>query len=104
MYETIEEEPSAYNLSSPSSPARLGVIASSPSTSMLNDEVVIVVPESPSHRASDSWDDTHKLTMQKFYALKHQAEQALEESKRAWSDTPISTFAVQSKHAIITPT
>ena len=35
--------------------------------------------------------------MRQYYALKHQADETLEESKRKWLDTPFSMFAVQSK-------
>jgi len=43
------------------------------------------------------WDDESGITaLRKYYALRDEAQDAVTESKRVWSDTPFSIFAVQS--------
>jgi serine/arginine repetitive matrix protein 2 len=96
VYETIEEEQSV-NLGPP---AMLDTILASPMpppnvSDIINDSVRIVDSDSP--RSSGEWDPNHGISMRKYFALKNEACETVEESKRVWQDTPFSVFAVQCK-------
>jgi hypothetical protein len=44
------------------------------------------------------WDDERGIVaLRKFYALRDEAENTVLESKKIWTDTPFSVFAVQCK-------
>lgn len=61
----------------------------------INDSVYIVDADTAS--ISD-WDDEHGIvTLRKYHALKDEAQDTVSESKKAWTDTPFSIFAVQCK-------
>jgi hypothetical protein len=61
--------------------------------------IFIVDPDSGSVDLSTDgvdWDDERGiLALRKYYALRHEAEDAVTESKRLWSDTPFSVYALQ---------
>jgi serine/arginine repetitive matrix protein 2 len=45
------------------------------------------------------WDDERGIVaLRKFYALRDEAENTVSESKKLWSDTPFSIFALQCKY------
>ncbi|KAF8872637.1 hypothetical protein BD779DRAFT_1572174 [Infundibulicybe gibba] len=88
VYETIEEE-----MSNPSSPARSFLAKASPT---MTQPVYIVEPETDMTHNS-IWDDERGVVaLRKYYALRDEAQDTVTESKRQWSDTPFSVFAVQS--------
>jgi hypothetical protein len=86
VYETIEEE----ERSSPPTPAAASAVAIKKTDGC--DDVYVVEP-----CAVDSiWDDEQGiLILQKYYALRDEAETTVMESRRIWEDTPFSLFAVQ---------
>ncbi|EIN05384.1 hypothetical protein PUNSTDRAFT_127845 [Punctularia strigosozonata HHB-11173 SS5] len=91
VYETIPEE-----ANTPSAP-RLATVPSSeapsPAISRLEDSVIIV---DSSFRDSAEFDEQDYTVLRRYYALRNEAHETLEESKRVWSDTPFSVFAVQT--------
>jgi serine/arginine repetitive matrix protein 2 len=92
VYETIHEESNT-----PMAPRLATVPASeapSPSAPTLDDSVIIV---DGSQRNSMEWDERDVSVLRRYYALRHEAHETLEESKRTWMDTPFSLFAVQCK-------
>ncbi|RPD56493.1 hypothetical protein L226DRAFT_550932 [Lentinus tigrinus ALCF2SS1-7] len=94
VYETIEEEASVYS-SSPSShhPTPQSVAKSS----MMNDTSIFVVESDRDSVCSVEWDDEHGITtLRRYYALRDEAQVTVDESKRAWADTPFSVFALQT--------
>lgn len=95
VYETIEEEaPSA--LTSPSrSPntEKLGSSTQSPPVFIVGSDT-----DSIHSNIEDSmtWDDEKGIVaLRRYYALHDEVQNAVTESKRMWSDTPFSLFAVQ---------
>ncbi|KAJ7342323.1 hypothetical protein DFH08DRAFT_1011785 [Mycena albidolilacea] len=62
--------------------------------------IFIVDPDSGSvHLSADGvdWDDERGIVaLRKYYALRHEAEDTVTESKRLWSDTPFSVYALQA--------
>ncbi|KAJ7088519.1 hypothetical protein B0H15DRAFT_841620 [Mycena belliarum] len=92
VYETIHEEmaspaPSSTASKKSNSPtARQGVFVVDPDAGS--------VDWSPGGRG---WDDERGIiALRKYYALRHEAEDTVSESKRTWSDTPFSVYALQA--------
>jgi serine/arginine repetitive matrix protein 2 len=96
VYETIEEEQSDY-----SSPlTRPDTIPASPRSPMsppnvLNINNYVWIVDSDSLCSSGEWDPNLGISMRKYFALKDEACETVEESQRMWQDTPFSVFAVQ---------
>ncbi|KAL0062368.1 hypothetical protein AAF712_010779 [Marasmius tenuissimus] len=93
VYETIEEE-----FSSPSSSPGDSISMSKGSPTAIQ-PVYIVDPDAASVHSVDSsfWDDESRLSaMRRYNELRHEAEYTVTESKRVWSDTPFSLYALQS--------
>ncbi|TFK33165.1 hypothetical protein BDQ12DRAFT_448473 [Crucibulum laeve] len=93
VYETIQEE-----ISVASSPARsLASKKSSPTTCQ---PIFIVDADTASIHSTNSmsvWDDERGIVaLRKYYALRDEVTTTVTESKRQWSDTAFSLFAVQS--------
>jgi serine/arginine repetitive matrix protein 2 len=95
IIETIEEEHSAVL----GVPPQLDAIAASPARtanlSNANQSVVIVDSDADSRRSSLEWDPNHGLSLRRYYALKDEANDVVQDSKRVWNDTPFSLFALQ---------
>jgi serine/arginine repetitive matrix protein 2 len=94
VYETIEEEMS----NASGSPAKsLLSKKSSPTTRQpvfVVDSDTVSVHSQPEE---STWDDERGITtLRKYYALRDEAENVVDESKRTWLDTPFSLFALQS--------
>ncbi|GJE99043.1 hypothetical protein PsYK624_152830 [Phanerochaete sordida] len=90
VYETIEEE--VFSSSpSPAKPA-MSVIISDHETSM-SKEVSLSRADSV-YIVGDEEDGI--IALRKYWALRDEVEETVEESKKAWSDTPFSNFAMQS--------
>lgn len=88
-------------MSSPSPP-----VSSKKSSPTASQPIFIVEPEAeymhspPSNNAM--WDDELGIVaLRKYYALREEAQDTVQESKRVWSDTPFSLFAVQCKLCIL---
>ncbi|KAJ6505350.1 hypothetical protein C8R45DRAFT_861122 [Mycena sanguinolenta] len=88
VYETIQEERA--------SPATVRSKMSSSPTA--HQGVFIVDPGSVDLSAdSPGWDDERGIVaLRRYYALRHEAEDTVTESKRTWSDTPFSLYALQA--------
>jgi serine/arginine repetitive matrix protein 2 len=103
VYETIEEEHSVI-LSAPfrqletivASPMPSGA-GSADASQVINDSVVVVDSDADSPRGSVDWNPEHGISLRKYYTLKNEADVTVEESKRDWTDTAFSMFAVQCK-------
>ncbi len=95
VYETIEEEaPSALT-----SPAR-SLATEKLSDSTQSRPVFIVDSDTDSIHSniedSMTWDDERGIVaLRRYYALHDEVRSTVTESKRMWSDTPFSLFAVQ---------
>ncbi|KAJ6511227.1 hypothetical protein DFH09DRAFT_999601 [Mycena vulgaris] len=91
VYETIQEE-----MTSPA-PSTVSRKSSSPTACQ---GVFIVEPDAGSldlSAGSAGWDDERGImALRKYYALRHEAEDTVLESKRTWSDTPFSVYALQA--------
>ncbi|KAJ7620088.1 hypothetical protein FB45DRAFT_839417 [Roridomyces roridus] len=91
VYETIQEEhpspaPSSVTSKKSSPTACQGVFIVDHDSSSID-----MTPGAP------SWDDERGiLVLRKYHALRHEAEETVEESKRTWSDTPFSVYALQA--------
>jgi serine/arginine repetitive matrix protein 2 len=103
VYETIEEEDNSVVLGLA---PRLDDIAASPvldvptpipDISNSNQSVIVVDSDADSPRSSIDWDPNHGISLRRYYALKDEAHDTVEESKRVWIDTPFSVFALQCK-------
>ena len=97
VYETIEEE-----VASAISPARTVTSPKFASPTTTVQPVVVVDSDMASLDLTVSdgsfWDSEGGIVaLNKYYALRHEAEDTVVESKRVWVDTPFSIFAVQSK-------
>ena len=94
VYETIEEEMS----NASSSPAKS--LLSKKSTPTTRQPVFVVDSDTVSIHSKpeeSTWDDERGITtLRKYYALRDEAENVVDESKRTWLDTPFSLFALQS--------
>ncbi|KAJ7459292.1 hypothetical protein FB451DRAFT_1046300 [Mycena latifolia] len=92
VYETIQEE-----MASPAPSSTASKKSSSPTA---RQGVFIVEPDAGSlDLSTDSagWDDERGIiALRKYYALRHEAEDTVTESKRIWSDTPFSVYALQA--------
>ncbi|KAJ7058075.1 hypothetical protein C8F01DRAFT_1149410 [Mycena amicta] len=92
VYETIHEE---YSSPAPSHGSKK---SSSPTAC----QGVFVVPADSGSMdftpgASMGWDDERGIdALRKYYALRHEAQDAVTESQRTWLDTPFSLFAIQT--------
>ncbi|KAJ7831679.1 hypothetical protein B0H14DRAFT_2592484 [Mycena olivaceomarginata] len=88
VYETIQEERGT--------PSTIGSRKSSSPTACQG--IYIVDPDSGSVDLSADgvdWDDERGIVaLRKYYALRHEAEDTVTESKRLWSDTPFSVYAL----------
>ena len=98
VYETIQEEASVYSSSpSPQHPTPQSV-AKQMASSVMNDTSIFVVESDRDSVCSVEWDDEHGITtLRRYYALRDEAQVTVDESKRAWVDTPFSVFALQSE-------
>ncbi|KAJ7115597.1 hypothetical protein C8R43DRAFT_1038570 [Mycena crocata] len=94
VYETIQEE-----MTSPAPSSTASRKSSSPTACQ---GVFVVDPDSGSMDLSaggPGWDDERGiLALRRYYALRHEAEDTVTESKRTWSDTPFSVYALQAFH------
>ncbi|KAJ6619274.1 hypothetical protein B0H10DRAFT_2216971 [Mycena sp. CBHHK59/15] len=92
VYETIQEEMASPSPSSPGSRK-----TSSPTACQ---GVFIVEPDVGSvdlTNYASGWDDERGIiALRKYYALRHEAEDTVTESRRMWSDTPFSVYALQT--------
>ena len=90
MYETIEEETNV-------SPART---MSSKSATPTSQPVIVITSDSADLTAPDGslWDSERDIiAIDRYYALRNEADHTVVESKRIWTDTPFSLFAMQSE-------
>ncbi|KAL6299475.1 hypothetical protein BKA93DRAFT_870647 [Sparassis latifolia] len=93
VYETILEEASVAGSPSPAKSLALSSIMSM-SPGPVGDSIIVVDGDNDS---ISKWDDERGIvTLRKYYALRDEAHDTVTESKRTWSDTPFSVFAVQS--------
>jgi hypothetical protein len=94
VYETIEEEMS----NASGSPAKS--LLSKKSSPTTRQPVFVVDSDTVSIHSQpeeSTWDDERGITtLRKYYALRDEAENVVDESKRTWLDTPFSLFALQS--------
>ncbi|KAJ7667434.1 hypothetical protein B0H17DRAFT_254379 [Mycena rosella] len=92
VYETIQEE-----MASPAPSSTASKKSSSPTA---RQDIFIVDADSGSVDLSadgTGWDDERGIiALRKYYALRHEAEDTVIESKRMWSDTPFSVYALQA--------
>ncbi|PPQ91217.1 hypothetical protein CVT25_001175 [Psilocybe cyanescens] len=100
VYETIEEEMLNSNHTSPAH----SVPSKKSSTSPTTRQAVFIVDSdtaSLSSKPEESvWDDERGIVaLRKYYALRDEAQNTVTESRRLWSDTPFSIFAIQSFQA-----
>ena len=96
VYETIEEEASVLASSpSPQRPTPQSIAKQmANSTSIMSDSVYVV--ESDRDSIYSEYDDERGITtLRRYYALRNEAQVTVDESKRVWSDTPFSLFALQ---------
>jgi hypothetical protein len=97
VYETIQEERGT--------PSTIGSRKSSSPTACQG--IFIVDPDSGSVDLSADgvdWDDERGIVaLRKYYALRHEAEDTVTESKRLWSDTPFSVYALQGMSFLFIP-
>jgi serine/arginine repetitive matrix protein 2 len=90
VYETIEEEAS--------SPAKqLSPIASPTADTKIHSVVHAADSDAESMRGSGDWSHLNGASLREYYALKNEAQDMLEESKRVWTDTAFSLFALQGR-------
>ncbi|KAF5312056.1 hypothetical protein D9619_003769 [Psilocybe cf. subviscida] len=96
VYETIEEEMMSSHHGSPAN----SILKDSPTT---RQAVYIVDSDTASinSRPDESvWDDERGIVaLRRYYALRDEAKDTVTESKRTWSDTPFSLYAIQSFRA-----
>lgn len=101
VYETIQEEMSV----SSSSPSPARPASSRKNTPTVRQAVFIVEPEEPSYgspSANSIWDDERGIVaLRKYYALRDEANHAVDESHRKWADTAFSIFALQCKSSFM---
>ncbi|KAI0309656.1 hypothetical protein OF83DRAFT_1179371 [Amylostereum chailletii] len=89
VYETIQEEMSSAN----NSPVARRFLPQGAPLSPVVDDVMVV----DSDCSSLDWENEGGVVaLRKYYALRDEAHVTVEDSKRAWTDTPFSLFAVQS--------
>lgn len=90
VHETIQEESQVFSYSP--SPLRIPTALPSVSAPVVDDSIhVASASNASSPRNSGDWG----VSMRRYYALKSEAQEALEESKRVWPDTAFSTHALQ---------
>jgi hypothetical protein len=99
VYETIQEERGT--------PSSIGSRKSSRLSPTACQGIFIVDPDSGSVDLSADgvdWDDERGIVaLRKYYALRHEAEDTVTESKRFWSDTPFSVYALQGMSFLFIP-
>ncbi|KAJ7126033.1 hypothetical protein C8R44DRAFT_733950 [Mycena epipterygia] len=92
VYETIQEE-----MASPAPSSTASKKSSSPTACQ---GIFVVEPDAGSVDLTPggaSWNDERGIiALRKYYALRHEAEDTVVESKRTWSDTPFSVYALQA--------
>ncbi|OBZ78004.1 hypothetical protein A0H81_01655 [Grifola frondosa] len=94
VYETIQEEGSVLSSSPSFEQTTVHTSVKSDLAPAVDGSVYIVGSDSES--VSD-WDDQRGITnLRRYYALRDEAHETVQESKRNWVDTPFSIFAVQS--------
>jgi hypothetical protein len=97
VYETIQEERGT--------PSTIGSRKSSSPTACQG--IFIVDLDSGSVDLSADgvdWDDARGIVaLRKYYALRHEAEDTVMESKRFWSDTPFFVYALQGMSFLFIP-
>lgn len=78
---------------SPDKPSEASTLLMAISPPTMSDSVYIVDADTAS---ISEWDDEHGIvTMRKYYALRDEAHDTVVESKKVWTDTPFSIFAMQ---------
>ncbi|KAJ7785840.1 hypothetical protein B0H16DRAFT_1354701 [Mycena metata] len=89
VYETIQEE-----LASPA-PSSIGSKKSSSPTALQGVFIVNADAGSVDLTPGRGWDDEHGIVLRRYYALRHEAEDTVTESRRMWSDTSFSRAVLQ---------
>ncbi|KAJ7132975.1 hypothetical protein C8R46DRAFT_1048292 [Mycena filopes] len=89
VYETIEEE-----FTSPAPSSARSKNSSSPTA---HQGIFIVNADAGSVDLTPGrgWDDEHGIVLRRYYALRHEAEDTVTESRRLWSDTSFSRAVLQ---------
>lgn len=88
VYETIQEE-------SPIAPRSVAVPDNCDQIKLPDYSAVYVVEDN--EEVNMEWDDDRGIiAMRRYCALKDEAQDTVEESRRVWMDTPLSLFALQS--------
>jgi serine/arginine repetitive matrix protein 2 len=70
-------------------------LASAVVSAIAEDTAQIVDSNTTSPRSSGDWDPQHGFSLRRYYALRSEAHDTVEESKTVWPDTAFSAFAVQ---------
>jgi hypothetical protein len=83
------------NISIPANISGIDAALANACVSTASHRVQIVDSDGDSPRSSGEWDPQHGLSLRRYYALRSEAHDTVEESKLVWPDTPFSTFAVQ---------
>lgn len=101
IYETIQEELSSFE----SSPAQ-SILTQS--TSPIESQPVFIVDSDTASiysnvdETTSLWDDERGIVaLRRYYALQDEARSTVTESKRVWTDTPSSIFAVRCKSYLV---
>lgn len=95
VYETIEEEMSVTDTPTVARTLDQEMSIVEP----IRDEVRIV--EANDTRSVRSWDEDQSLMiLRRYHALKDEAHDTVEDSKRVWPDTPFSLYAIQCKFPV----
>ncbi|KAJ7042702.1 hypothetical protein C8F04DRAFT_1176309 [Mycena alexandri] len=89
VYETIQEE-----FASPA-PSSIGSKKSSSPTALQGVFIVNADAGSVDLTPGRGWDDEHGIVLRRYYALRHEAEDTVTESRRMWSDTSFSRAVLQ---------
>ena len=100
VYETIQEESYVLSSSPTASPAPSTGPANATKilSPVVDDSVYVVESDSQSMGGSIDWsNDKGIVGLRKYYTLKGEADDTVRESKRTWSDTAFSLFAIQCR-------
>ncbi|KAG2024130.1 hypothetical protein CC2G_001714 [Coprinopsis cinerea AmutBmut pab1-1] len=106
IYETIEEESNASSSEADTPDRSLTASLTKKLAAASNEEstaVYVVESDTQSIQSlsldqdEQSWDDERGIVaLRKFYTLKDEAHDTVQESQRVWPDTPFSVYALQS--------
>jgi serine/arginine repetitive matrix protein 2 len=94
IYETIEEE-----MAPTPTTQSFGASAGSPAVPVPEDTARIADSDADSLAGSSDWTAWYSQAMRKYYALRDEAHDTVEESKRTWADTALSLYAVQCENS-----